>query len=212
MPFINDKLESQRLESQRTEDHCLENHNYESQSCENRRDNAANLPEKSLTPAKKRLINSRFLFDPDSVIKKLRRRIVGQDHVLTDIFSTLKVLKADIADSQRPLYVGLFVGATGVGKTELVRVLAEAIHGQADAFCRIDMNTLAQDHYAAAITGAPPGYVGSKEGNSLIDVEKVQGSYSRPGIVLLDEIEKAGTEVIRALLNVIETGQLRLTS
>src|SRR5690606_28787301 len=59
---------------------------------------------------------------------------------------------------------------------------------------------------------APPGYVGSKEGNSVIDIEKAQGSYGRPGIVLLDEIEKAGPQVVRALLNVIETGQLRLTS
>lgn len=145
-------------------------------------------------------------------MKKLHQRIVGQDHVLTEISGMLKTVKADIGDPQRPLYVGFLVGPTGVGKTELVRVLAEAIQGHADAFCRIDMNTLAQDHYAAAITGAPPGYVGSKEGNSVIDIEKAQGSYGRPGIVLLDEIEKAGPQVVRALLNVIETGQLRLTS
>lgn len=145
-------------------------------------------------------------------MKKLHHRIVGQDHVLTEISGMLKTVKADIGDPQRPLYVGFLVGPTGVGKTELVRVLAEAIQGNADAFCRIDMNTLAQDHYAAAITGAPPGYVGSKEGHSVIDIEKAQGSFSRPGIVLLDEIEKAGPQVVRALLNVIETGQLRLTS
>src|SRR5690606_7802264 len=104
-----------------------------------------------------RLGNSRFVFHPDAVMQKLRRRIIGQDHVLAEMATMLSVLKADIADPQRPLYVGISVGATGVGKTELVRVLAEALHGQADAFCRIDMNTLAQDHYAAAITGAPPG-------------------------------------------------------
>src|SRR5690606_18162368 len=155
---------------------------------------------------------SRFLFDPDTVMARLKSRIVGQDSALDSIESILRILKADIGDPRRPLAVTLLMGPTGVGKTEVVRVLAEAIHGQSDAFCRIDMNTLAQDHYAAAITGAPPGYVGSKEGNSLFDLEKAQGSYSRPGIVLFDEIEKAGTEVLRALLNVIDTGQLRLTS
>lgn len=94
----------------------------------------------------------------------------------------------------------------------LVRLIAEAIHGNRDGLCRIDMNTLAQEHYAAALTGAPPGYVGSKEGHSLFDPDKVQGSFSKPGIVLFDEIEKASKEVIRTLLNVLDTGRLVFTS
>jgi ATP-dependent Clp protease ATP-binding subunit ClpA len=121
-------------------------------------------------------------------------------------------VKADIGDENRPLAVYLFLGPTGVGKTETVRTLAESIHGNRDGLCRIDMNTLAQEHYAAALTGAPPGYVGSKEGHSLLDPDKVQGSYSKPGIVLFDEIEKASPEVNRALLNVLDTGRLVLPS
>lgn len=74
------------------------------------------------------------------------------------------------------------------------------------------MNTLAQEHYAAAITGAPPGYVGSKEGHSLFDEAAIAGSHTRPGIVLFDELEKASTDVIRGLMNVLDSGKLTLTS
>jgi len=108
--------------------------------------------------------------------------------------------------------VNLFLGPTGVGKTEIVRLLAQAIHGKPDAFCRIDMNTLAQEHYAAALTGAPPGYVGSKEGATLFDAEAIAGSFSRPGIVLFDELEKASREVVRSLLNVLDSGRLTLAA
>lgn len=155
---------------------------------------------------------SRFTFDPGTVMATLRKRIVGQPHVLDRIDNMLRVLKADIAPDDRPLAVQLFVGPTGVGKTETVRLLAEAIHGSADAVCRIDMSTLAQEHYAASLTGAPPGYVGSKEGQTLFDVEAIQGSFSKPGIVLFDELEKASPEVVRALLNVLDRGQLRLSA
>ncbi|MBS62238.1 MAG: AAA family ATPase [Salinisphaera sp.] len=145
-------------------------------------------------------------------MQRLSERIVGQREALGSLEATLKIIKADIGDPGRPLHVGLLLGPTGVGKTELVRVLAEAIHGRRDALCRIDMNTLAQEHYAAALTGAPPGYVGSKEGTTLLDPERIAGSFGAPGIVLFDEIEKAGSEVVRALLNVFDNGQLTLTS
>ncbi len=91
-------------------------------------------------------------------------------------------------------------------------MLAEAILGSADKLSRIDMNTLAQDHYSAAITGAPPGYVGSKENHTLFDFEKVTGSYGRPGLVLFDEVEKASQAVTRTLLNVMDAGVLRLAA
>ncbi|MBM7061727.1 ATP-dependent Clp protease ATP-binding subunit [Pseudomonas sp. UL073] len=155
---------------------------------------------------------SRFLFDPLPVMALLRGRIVGQEAVLEQLEALLKVVKADIGDPERPLGVSLFIGPTGVGKTEIVRLLAQAIHGRPDAFCRIDMNTLAQEHYAAALTGAPPGYVGSKEGTTLFDVEAIQGSYGRPGIVLFDELEKADRTVLRSLLNVLDSGQLVLAA
>ncbi|MEW5509824.1 AAA family ATPase [Pseudomonas antarctica] len=152
----------------------------------------------------------RFTFDPAQVMALLRSRIVGQDAALAQVGRLLKVVKADIGERDRPLSVNLFMGPTGVGKTEIVRLLAQALHGRADGFCRIDMHTLAQEHYAAALTGAPPGYVGSKEGISLFNSELIQGSYSRPGIVLFDELEKASQEVVRSLLGILENGQLTL--
>ena len=152
----------------------------------------------------------RFTFEPAQVMALLRSRIVGQDAALAQMEGLLKVVKADIGERERPLSVNLFMGPTGVGKTEIVRLLAQALHGRADGFCRIDMHTLAQEHYAAALTGAPPGYVGSKEGISLFNSELIQGSYSRPGIVLFDELEKASQEVVRSLLGILENGQLTL--
>ncbi|WP_426177993.1 AAA family ATPase [Pseudomonas sp. TWRC1-2] len=152
----------------------------------------------------------RFTFEPAQVMALLRSRIVGQEAALAQVERLLKVVKADIGERDRPLSVNLFMGPTGVGKTEIVRLLAQALHGRADGFCRIDMHTLAQEHYAAALTGAPPGYVGSKEGISLFNSELIQGSYSRPGIVLFDELEKASQEVVCSLLGILENGQLTL--
>lgn len=164
--------------------------------------------EGALNPARA----SRFRFDPDQVMALLNQRIVGQPEVLAAMDDMLHTVKADIGAEYRPLSVSLFLGPTGVGKTETVRIITEAIHGSPDKLCRIDMNTLAQEHYAAALTGAPPGYVGSKEGQTLFNVEAIQGSYSKPGIVLFDELEKASTEVIRSLLNVLDSGRLVLSS
>ena len=155
---------------------------------------------------KDRLIGKpRFHFEPQAVMQSLRQRIIGQDAALNEIEKMLQVVKADFSSPERPLSVTLMLGPTGVGKTETVRLIAEAIYGRSDAFCRIDMNTLAQEHYAAALTGAPPGYVGSKEGHSLFDETAIAGSHTRPGIMLFDELEKASNEVIRGLMNVLDT-------
>ena len=162
---------------------------------------------------KDRLIGKpRFHFEPQAVMQKLRERIIGQDAALNEIEKMLHVVKADFSSPERPLSVTLMLGPTGVGKTETVRLIAEEIYGRPDAFCRIDMNTLAQEHYAAALTGAPPGYVGSKEGHSLFDETAIAGSHTRPGIMLFDELEKASTEVLRGLMNVLDTGKLTLTA
>ena len=165
------------------------------------------------TTEKNRLMGKpRFHFEPQNVMQHLRQRIIGQDTALDEIEKMLHVVKADFSAPDKPLAVTLMLGPTGVGKTETVRLIAEAIYGRPDAFCRIDMNTLAQEHYAAAITGAPPGYVGSKEGHSLFDEIAIAGSHTRPGIMLFDELEKASTEVIRGLMNVLDTGKLTLTA
>jgi len=131
----------------------------------------------------------RFHFEPSKVMQLLRERIIGQDAALNEIEKMLHVVNADFSSPDRPLSVTLMLGPTGVGKTETVRLIADAIYGHPDAFCRIDMNTLAQEHYAAALTGAPPGYVGSKEGHSLFDETAIAGSHTRPGIMLFDELE-----------------------
>ena len=165
------------------------------------------------TAEKNRLMGKpRFHFEPHDVMQRLKQRIIGQEAALDEIEKMLHVVKADFSSPERPLSVTLMLGPTGVGKTETVRLIAEAIYGRPDAFCRIDMNTLAQEHYAAALTGAPPGYVGSKEGHSLFDETAIAGSHTRPGIMLFDELEKASNEVIRGLMNVLDTGRLTLTA
>lgn len=158
------------------------------------------------------LRQTRYTFDPEYLSRTLKSRIIGQDEALSRLDGLLHIVRADIGSNDRPLGVCLLMGPTGVGKTETVQVLAELIHGSRQALCRIDMNTLGQEHYASALTGAPPGYVGSKEGHTLFDADKIRGSYSKPGIVLFDELEKASPEVIRSLLNILDTGVLTLPS
>jgi ATP-dependent Clp protease ATP-binding subunit ClpA len=155
---------------------------------------------------------TRFRFNVEDVIHKLRGKIYGQDQTIDRLQDMLRIIWSDITEPHRPLYVALFLGPTGVGKTEIIRALAEAIHGSPEEYCRVDMNTLAQEHYAAALTGAPPGYVGSKEGSSLFDPQLIEGSYSKPGIVLFDELEKASDQVIYSLLNVMDNGMMVMTS
>ncbi|MFC3883465.1 AAA family ATPase [Bacillus songklensis] len=155
---------------------------------------------------------TRFRFDVRQVMSHVRSKIFGQEETLRRLEEMLNIIWSDITEPDRPLYVALFLGPTGVGKTEIVRALSEAIHGSPEAFCRIDMNTLTQEHYAAALTGAPPGYVGSKEGTSLFQMEKIEGSYSKPGIILFDELEKANDQVIYSLLNVMDNGLMVMTS
>ncbi|MHB1419947.1 MAG: AAA family ATPase [Bacillota bacterium] len=157
-------------------------------------------------------LETRFQIDIEQVMKHLRNKIFGQSAALTAIEDMLKIVKADVGEPDTPLYIAMFLGPTGVGKTETIKILAEAIHGSHEALCRVDMNTLALDHYAAALTGAPPGYVGSKEGATILDKEKIEGSFSKPGIILFDEIEKASPQVIQTLLNIFDNGIMNMAS
>lgn len=184
MPFINEVLEA------------------------NRQQNQLEKEVRSLSG-----LRSRFAFDPEKIRAELEHNIVGQRDVINAVCQQLKVIKAGLHDNQRPLCVMLFVGDTGVGKTELVRTLARCIHGDTHhSLCRIDMNTLSQSHYSAAITGAPPGYVGSKENATLLNEDAIIGSSSRPGVVLFDEVEKASNDVARSLMNILDSGKMRLAS
>jgi ATP-dependent Clp protease ATP-binding subunit ClpA len=176
---------------------------------------AENLPSADVVHAHlatRSVLQSRYRFDIDTIMSGLSEEVLGQEQALRAVADMLHVIRADITDPRRPLYTALFLGPTGVGKTEIVRALAKGMHGDADAFCRVDMNTLSQEHYAAALTGAPPGYVGAKEGTTLLDQEKLDGSIGRPGIVLFDELEKASPQVIQALLNILDNGILTVAS
>ncbi|RON63118.1 hypothetical protein BK671_22355 [Pseudomonas fluorescens] len=102
------------------------------------------------------VLQSRFRFDVNAVMNSLRGEVFGQDQALNILEGMLKVVRADHGDPHRPLFIALFLGPTGVGKTEIVRASARALHGDADAFCRVDMNTLSREHYGASLTGAPP--------------------------------------------------------
>ncbi|MDO3387076.1 AAA family ATPase [Gilvimarinus sp. SDUM040013] len=155
-------------------------------------------------------IRSRFAFDLDDARRLLQERLIGQSEVLEQLLDALSYIKSDFADADRPLWNALLIEPTGVGKTEAAKLLAKVLTGSDDNLCRIDMNTLSQSHYSAAITGAPPGYVGSKEGVTLFDERLIAGDLARPGVVLFDEIEKASDEVRMALLNVLEDGYLTL--
>nr|WP_218681407.1 AAA family ATPase [Rhodococcus qingshengii] len=144
--------------------------------------------------------------------KSLNDAIIGQHAAVEAAVRAVSIAAAGIADSARPLASMLFVGPTGVGKTQLARILASEITGSPDRLCRIDMNSLSQEHYVGALSGSPPGYSGSKEGFTLFEKDLVEGNASRPGVVLFDEVEKAHPMVLRSLLQILDSGILRLAS
>ena len=134
----------------------------------------------------------------------LRRRVVGQDEAVTAVASAIRRSRVGLSDPNRPIGSFLFLGPTGVGKTELCRALAEALFGDERAIIRIDMSEYMEKHTTARLIGAPPGYVGHDEGGQL--TEKVRRKpYS---VVLFDEIEKAHEDVFNLLLQVMEDGRL----
>lgn len=134
----------------------------------------------------------------------LRRRVVGQDQALTVVADAIRRARAEISDPNRPMGTFIFLGPTGVGKTETVKALAEFMFDSEEAVVRIDMSEYMEKHAVARLIGAPPGYVGYEEGGQL--TERVR---RRPySVVLLDEIEKAHPEVFNVLLQVLDDGRL----
>ena len=134
----------------------------------------------------------------------LRQRVVGQDEALSAVSRVVRAARAGLADPQKPLGSFLFLGPTGVGKTELARALAEFLYGSEQALVRIDMSEFMEKHAASRLVGAPPGYVGYEEGGQLTEAVR-----RRPyTVVLLDEIEKAHPDVFNLLLQVLEDGRL----
>ena len=134
----------------------------------------------------------------------LHRRIVGQDEAIVGISKAVRRARAGLKDPRRPIGSFLFLGPTGVGKTELVRALAEFMFGAEDAMVRLDMSEFMERHTVARLVGAPPGYVGYEEGGQLTDAVR-RRSYT---CILLDEIEKAHPEVFNILLQIFDDGHL----
>jgi ATP-dependent Clp protease ATP-binding subunit ClpC len=134
----------------------------------------------------------------------LHKRIIGQDEAVRSVSRAVRRARAGLKDPKRPIGSFIFLGPTGVGKTELGRALAEALFGDENAVIRLDMSEYMEKHTAARLIGAPPGYVGYEEGGQL--TEKVRRKpYS---VLLLDEMEKAHPDVFNILLQILEDGRL----
>ena len=134
----------------------------------------------------------------------LHKRIVGQEEAIVAVSKAVRRARAGLKDRRRPIGVFLFLGPTGVGKTELVRALAEFMFGSDDAMVRLDMSEFMERHTVARLVGAPPGYIGYEEGGQLTEAVR-RKSYSA---ILLDEIEKAHPDVFNILLQIFDDGHL----
>jgi len=135
---------------------------------------------------------------------KLRERVVGQDEALSAVANAVRRARAGIADPNRPMGSFIFLGPTGVGKTELARALAEFLFDTEKAMVRLDMSEYQEKHTVSRMIGAPPGYIGFEEGGQLTEAVR-RRPYS---VVLFDEIEKAHPEVFNLLLQILEDGRL----
>ena len=136
--------------------------------------------------------------------ERLHLRVIGQDEAVVAVSNALRRSRAGLQDPDRPIGTFLFLGPTGVGKTELARALAEFMFDSQDAMVRIDMSEYMEKHAVARLVGAPPGYVGYEEGGQLTEAVR-RRPYS---VVLLDEIEKAHQDVFNVLLQVMDDGRL----
>jgi ATP-dependent Clp protease ATP-binding subunit ClpB len=136
--------------------------------------------------------------------ERLHLRVIGQDEAVEAVANALRRARAGLQDPDRPIGTFLFLGPTGVGKTELARALAEFMFDSQDAMVRIDMSEYMEKHAVSRLVGAPPGYVGYEEGGQLTEAVR-RRPYS---VVLLDEIEKAHPDVFNTLLQVMDDGRL----
>lgn len=136
--------------------------------------------------------------------KNMSLRVIGQDHALVAVADSIRRARAEISDPNRPVGTFLFLGPTGVGKTETVKALAEFLFDDEQSIVRIDMSEYMEKHSVSRLVGAPPGYVGYEEGGQLTEAIR-RKPYS---VVLLDEVEKAHPDVFNILLQVLDEGRL----
>ncbi|MEU3022537.1 ATP-dependent Clp protease ATP-binding subunit [Nocardiopsis alba] len=154
------------------------------------------IPVSQLTQAERdRLVN---------LEEVLHDRVIGQDEAVTAVSEAIRRNRAGLGDPDRPVGSFLFLGPTGVGKTELARALAEALFGSEDSMVRLDMSEFQERHTASRLTGAPPGFVGYEEAGQLTEAVR-RHPYS---VLLLDEIEKAHPDVFNLLLQLLDDGRL----
>jgi ATP-dependent Clp protease ATP-binding subunit ClpC len=134
----------------------------------------------------------------------LHKRLVGQEEAVSAVARAIRRARAGLKDPKRPIGSFIFLGPTGVGKTELCRALGEAMFGDEDAVIRLDMSEYMEKHTVSRLVGSPPGYVGYEEGGQLTEAVR-RKPYS---VVLLDEVEKAHPDVFNMLLQILEDGRL----
>jgi ATP-dependent Clp protease ATP-binding subunit ClpC len=134
----------------------------------------------------------------------LHKRVVGQDEAISTLAKAVRRARAGLKDPKRPIGSFIFLGPTGIGKTELAKALAEFMFGSEEALIKIDMSEFMERHNVSRLVGAPPGYVGYEEGGQLTEAVR-RKSYS---VILLDEIEKAHPEAFNMLLQIMEDGSL----
>ena len=135
---------------------------------------------------------------------ELHKRVIGQDDAVTAVAKAVRRARAGLKDPKRPIGSFLFLGPTGVGKTELARALASSLFGDESAMIRLDMSEYMEKHTVSRLVGAPPGYVGYEEGGQLTDAVR-RKQYS---VILLDEVEKAHADFFNILLQVLDDGRL----
>ena len=136
--------------------------------------------------------------------EELHKRVIGQDDAVTAVAKAVRRARAGLKDPKRPIGSFLFLGPTGVGKTELARALASSLFGDESAMIRLDMSEYMEKHTVSRLVGAPPGYVGYEEGGQLTDAVR-RKPYS---VILLDEVEKAHADFFNILLQVLDDGRL----
>ncbi len=136
--------------------------------------------------------------------EELHKRVIDQEHAVTAVSEAIRRARAGLKDPKRPIASFLFLGPTGVGKTELSKALAELLFGDEDALIRLDMSEFKEEHSVAKLIGAPPGYVGYEEGGKLTEAVR-RKPYS---VLLLDEVEKAHPRVFDLFLQVLDDGRL----
>jgi ATP-dependent Clp protease ATP-binding subunit ClpB len=136
--------------------------------------------------------------------EELHKRVVGQDEAISAVASSIRRSRAGLSDENKPVGSFLFLGTTGVGKTELARALAQYLFNDESLMTRIDMSEYQEKHAVSRLVGAPPGYVGYDEGGQLTEAVR-RKPYS---VILLDEIEKAHPDTFNILLQVLEDGRL----